>query len=60
MLKNEVEWPKYASINQTIISSDNGLLPVRRQAIISADAALLLIWPLWTIFSEIWIKIKQY
>ena len=40
----------------TIIGSDNGLLPGRRQAIIWTNAAILLIEPLWTNFSEILIK----
>ena len=30
----EAEWRKYASVNYTIIGPDNGLTPVRRQAII--------------------------
>ena len=31
---DEAEWRIYASINYTIIGSDNGLSPGRRQAII--------------------------
>ena len=37
----------------TIIGSDNGLSPGRRQAIIWTNAGILLIWPLGTNFSEI-------
>ena len=42
---------------QTIIGSDNGLSPVRRQAIIWTNAWLLFIGPLGTNFSEILIEI---
>ena len=41
----------------TIISSDNGLSPGRRQAIIRTNAGILLIRPLGTNFSEILIEI---
>ena len=41
----------------TIISSDNGLSPDRRQAIIWTNAGLLLIGPLGTNFIEILIEI---
>ena len=41
---------------QTIIGSDNGLSPGRRQAIIYTNAGILLIGPLGTNFSEISIK----
>ena len=44
----------------TIIGSDNGLLPDRRQAIIWTNAGLLLIGPLWTNFSEILIEILTF
>ena len=40
----------------TIIGSDNGLSPGRRQAIIWTNAGLLLIGPLGTNFSEILIE----
>ena len=40
----------------TIIGSDNGLSPERRQAIIWTNAGILLIEPLGTNFSEILIK----
>ena len=41
----------------TIIASDNGLSPGRRQAIIWTNAGILLIGTLGTNFSEIWIEI---
>ena len=44
----------------TIIGSDNGLSPDRRQAIIWTNAGLLLIGPLGTNFSEILIKILHF
>ena len=44
----------------TIIGSDNGLSPDRRQAIIWTNAGFLLIGPLGTNFSEIVIKIQRY
>ena len=40
----------------TIIGSENGLLPSRRQAIISTNAGLLSIGPLRTYFNEILVK----
>ena len=44
----------------TIIGSDNGLSPGRRQAIIWTNAGILLIWPLRTNFSEIVIEIHTF
>ena len=44
----------------TIIDSDNGLSPGRRQAIIWNNAGLLLIGPLGTNFSEISIGIQTF
>ena len=44
----------------TIIGSDNGLSPGRRQAIIWTNAGLLLIWPLGTNFSEFLIEIQIF
>ena len=44
----------------TIIGSDNGLLPGRRQAIIWTNAGILLIEPLRTNFSEILIGIQIF
>ena len=49
-------WGRYASINWTKISSDNGLSPVRYQSIIWTNAGMLSMWPFGTNFSEIWIK----
>ena len=46
--------------NLTIIGSDNDLLPGRRQAIIWINAGILLIAPLLTNFSEIWIEIHTF
>ena len=44
----------------TIIGSDNGLSPGRRQAIIWTNAGLLVIGPLATKFSEILIEILTF
>ena len=44
----------------TIIGSDNGLSPARRQAIIWTSAGILLIGPLRTNFSEILIGIQTF
>ena len=44
----------------TIIASDNGLSPERRQAIIWTNAGLLSIGPLRTNFSEILIGIQIF
>ena len=44
----------------TIIDSDNGLSPGRRQAIIWTNAGILLIGPLGTNFSEILIEIHAF
>ena len=44
----------------TIIGSDNGLTPGRRQAIVWTNAGILLIWPLGTNFSEILIAIETF
>ena len=44
----------------TIIGSDNGLSPGRRQAIISTNAGILLIRTLGTHFSEILIQIHTF
>ena len=46
--------------NLTIISSDNGLLPGRRQTVFWTNAGKLLIGPLGTNFSEILIKIHKF
>ena len=44
----------------TIIGSDNGLSPIRRQAIIWTNDGILLIEPLGTNFSEILIEILTF
>ena len=44
----------------TIIGSDNALSPGRCQAMIWNNAGLLLIEPLGTNFSEIWIRIQTF
>ena len=44
----------------TIIGSDNGLSPGRRQAIIRTNAGILLIRPLGTNFSDILIEIQLF
>ena len=46
--------------NLTIIGSDNGLSPGRRQAIIWTNAGILLIGPLGTNFNEIFIEIPTF
>ena len=46
--------------NLTIIGSDNGLLPGRRQAIICTNAGILLIWTLGTNFSETLSEINTF
>ena len=45
---------------QTIVGSDNGLSPGRRQAIIWTNAGILLIWLLGINFSEILIEIHIF
>ena len=47
-------------MNWVSISSDNGLAPIRRQAIILTNAGLLSIGPWRTNFSEILIKIQNF
>ena len=44
----------------TIIGSDNGLSPVRRQAIIWTNAEILLIEPLGTTLSDIFIEVDTF
>ena len=50
----------YASINKTIICSDNGLSSDRRQTIIWTNAGILLIGPLGTHCNEILIEIHIF
>ena len=56
----EAEWRIYASLNWVTIGSDNGLSPLRRQAIIWTNVVILLIRPLGTNFSEILIGIQIF
>ena len=55
----ETEWRIYASVNETIIDSDNDLSPDRRRAITRTNAEILLTGSLVTNFSEILIKIQK-
>ena len=56
----EAEWRIYASVNKAIIGSDDGLSPVRRQAIICTNDHLLFIGPLRTKFSGIIIENETF
>ena len=56
----KAEWCIYTSENQAIIGSDNGSSTIWCQAIIWAEAGLLLIATMGTNFSEIWIQIQQF
>ena len=47
-------------MNQVSIGSDNGLLPIQHQAIISTNSGLLSIGPLGTNVSEMLIKIQNF
>ena len=47
-------------VKLTIIGSNNGLSPGRRQTITCANAGILLIGPLWTNFNEIVIEIHTF
>ena len=61
--ENLTHWGRVTLIsvgNLTIICSDNGLSPVRRQAIIWTHAGILLIGPLVTNFSETSNKIYTF
>ena len=50
----------YVSVKWVSIGSDNGLSPDWRQDIFWTNAGILLIGPLGTNFSEIWIKIQNF
>ena len=52
----EAEWCIYASENPTIIGSDDDLAYDQHQAIIWTNGGILLIGPLATSFSGIWMK----
>ena len=56
----EAEWRIYASANYAIIGSDNGLSPLRRQAIIWTSAGLPMIRLLGTNFSAVLIEIQTF
>ena len=61
--KTLTHWGRVTHIcvgNLTIIGSDNGLSPGRRQAIIWTNAGILLIGPLGTNFDEIVIGIQTF
>ena len=61
VLTTLIHWDRLARTyvsKLTIIVSDNGLSPSRRQAIIWTNAGILLIGPLGTKFSEILIEIR--
>ena len=49
----------YASVKRVSIGSDNGLAPIRRQAIIETDAGILSIWLSRINFNDILNKIKK-
>ena len=54
-------WPNNTEyFLSSFIGSDNGLSPGQRQAIFWTNAGILLIEPLGTNFSEIWIKIYTF
>ena len=63
MINHLTHWGRVAHIcvsKLTIIGTDNGLSPGRRQAIIWTNAGILLIGPLGTNFSEILIEILTF
>ena len=57
---SEAEWCIYASVNYTIIGSDNGSSPGRRRAIIWTNDGLLLTGPLGANFSDSLIAIHTF
>ena len=63
MIRSLTHWGRMTHIcvsKLTIIGSDNGLSPERRQAIIWTNAGILLIGPLEPNFSEISIEIQTF
>ena len=48
------------SVNLVSIGSDNGLSPIRRQAIYWTSAGILIIKPYGIYFSEILLKIQNF
>ena len=60
-IKTHWGWVTHICVgNLTIIGSDNGLSPGRRQAIVWINAEILLIGPVGTNFSEILIGIHKF
>ena len=62
-VKESTHWGRVTHIcirKLSIIGSDNGLSPGRRQSIIWTNAGILLIGPLGTNFSEILIEIQTF
>ena len=63
VLRYSTQWGRVTHIcvsKLTIIGSDDGLSPDRHQAIMLTNAGILLIGPLGTNFSEIFIKIHAF
>ena len=59
--RHSISWVTHICVSKlTIIGSDNGFLPGRRQAIIWTNAGILLIWTLGTNFSEILSEIHAF
>ena len=56
----EATWCINASVQYTNIASDNGLSPVRHQAIIRTNVAILSIRPYPTYFNEILFKTQKF
>ena len=60
LLTHWTEWRIYTSVKLTIIGSDNGFSPGRRQAIIWTNAGILLIRTLETNLNEILSEIHTF
>ena len=60
IFNTEAKWCIYTSVTYATTGSDNGLLPVRCQAIIWTNAGILLIGPLRTNFTEILIEKQTF
>ena len=59
-LTHGTEWCIHVSVQRANIGSDNGLSPVRRQAIIWINAGILSIGQLGTSFSEFFIEMEIF
>ena len=57
---SRLRWRIYASVNQPIAGSDNGLSPVRHQTLTWLNASMLSIRTSGTNFSEIWPKTRRF